>query len=282
MTSVKNHNKMANLPSKQDYIKSIAKAGFITKGILYCLIGILAVLAAFSLGGQSSQGNTDKKGVMQMVERQFGGKLLLGAIALGLVCYATWRAIQAFADTEQKGTKLKGLLVRARYLFSGLAYGSVAWLAFKILTNNEGGDSGKSSKQDMIQTLLSKPFGQWMVGIVALVIAGVGIYQAYYGLSEKFKKHVDKQVSAMKRKLVLTTGKVGYLARGIVWLLIGILFARAAIFSSSSEAGDTSKAFKFLNDSAYGSYLVAFVGLGLIFYGIFNLIRARYERFELN
>ncbi len=273
---------MPGAPSKQDYVKSIAKTGFVTKGVLYCLIGILSIITAFSLGGQSSHQKTDKKGVLQLVEQQFGGKVLLAAIALGLVCYGLWRAIQAFADTEKKGNKAKGLLVRARYLFSGLVYGLVSWLAFKMLVGAGGEGSGDTGKQTMVQTLLSKPLGQWMVGIVALVIAGVGIYQAYYGLSEKFKKHVDKQVSALKRKFVLSTGKVGYVSRGIVWLLIGILFARAAVFSSSKEAGSTSKAFQFLNEFAYGSYLVAAVGLGLIFYGAFNFVRARYEKFDLN
>ncbi len=271
---------MTNTPSTNKIVKSIAKVGYITKGILYCLIGFLAFMAAFNLGGQSSQNNTDKEGVFQLIKHQIGGQILLGGVALGLICYGIWRMIQAFADTEEKGNKAKGILIRAKFFLSALVYSSVAWLAIKILTGN-GGSSGDSNKQNLIQSLLSKPFGQWMVGIVAAIIAGIGIYQTYYGLSEKFKNHVDKSVSGNYKNLVLTTGKVGFVARGCVWLLIGILFARAAILSSSSEAGNTAKAFEFLSEVSYGSYLVAIVGLGLIFYGAFNFVRARYENFSV-
>jgi hypothetical protein len=74
-------------------------------------------------------------------------------------------------------------------------------------------------------------------------------------------------------------GKIGYVARGIVWLVIGWLFTKAAFHKNSSEAGDTSEAFGFLAEASYGSYLLAGVGLGLICYGIFNFIRVRYETF---
>ena len=82
-------------------------------------------------------------------------------------------------------------------------------------------------------------------------------------------------------KVLLIAGKTGYVARGIVWLIIGWMFSKAAIHSNSSEAGDTSKAFSFLQSGSYGSYLLGAVALGLIFYGILNFIRARHERFNV-
>lgn len=266
-----------SIPSGQKTIKAIAKAGFITKGIIYCLIGILAFMAAFNINGTSAK-ETDKSDVLEMIQQQVGGQILLGSIALGLLCYTIWRALQAIIDTEDKGTDTKSLMVRGRYLFSALVYGSLAWLSIKMLFKQDD-SSGDSGKQNMVEQLLSQPFGQWLVGIVSIGILAVGVYQINYGLSEKFKKHIDKSVKKVHRNLVLIAGKAGYLARGIVWLLIGVLFARAAIFASSSEAGSTSEAFQFLSTASYGKYLVAAVGLGLIFYGAFNFVRARYERF---
>jgi hypothetical protein len=79
--------------------------------------------------------------------------------------------------------------------------------------------------------------------------------------------------------LLLRAGKVGYISRGVVWLVIAFLFLRAAFYAVASKAGDTAEAFRFIESSPLGSPLLGLLGLGLIAYGVFNFIRARYERF---
>jgi hypothetical protein len=140
-------------------------------------------------------------------------------------------------------------------------------------------DEGKNNKKEQAQQLLEQPFGQWMLGIVALIMAATGIYQCYYGLSEKYRKHVTEAGNSINNKLLHLAGTIGYLARGIVWLLIAWMFLKAALHSNSSEAGDTSEAFSYLASASYGSYLLAGVGIGLMCYGLFNFIRARFEKF---
>lgn len=257
--------------------KPIAQAGLVAKGIVYCLLGLLAFMAAFNINGQSAN-KADTAGVFDFINKQTGGQVMLGIIALGLLSYSVWRGIQTFGDTEHKGNDTKGLASRARYLVSGLVYGSIAIYAVNILFSNAS--SSGDDKQNIAKELLSKPFGQWLVGIAAAILLGVGIYQIYYGLSEKYRKHANRVGRSSNKKLLLMAGKVGYVARGIVWLLIAWLFLKAAIHSNSSEAGDTSKAFSFLNNVSYGSYLLGAVGIGLICYGTFNFIRAKYESFN--
>lgn len=257
-------------------IRPFAKAGLIAKGIVYCLIGILTFMAAFQLGGRST-GNADRQGALKAIDEQTGGKIILLIVALGLFCYTIWRVIQTFDDTEDKGNDLKGIAQRARYLFSGLVYASFGVVALKVVFAS-GGSSG-DSRQQMASELLSKPFGQWLAGIAAAIIIGTGIYQVYYGLSEKYSKHLDKVGADQHTKLLIGAGKFGFIARGIVWMIIGWLFAKAALSANAKQAGDTSKAFKFLSDAAYGSYLLGAVGFGLLCYGLFNFIRARYEHF---
>ena len=259
-------------------VSSFAKFGLVAKGIVYLLLGIFAFMAAFHLGGQSP-GNTDKRGVFNFIQEQTGGQILLGLVALGLASYAIWRFIQAFKDTEHKGKDAKALAVRGRYLFSGLVYGSLTVIVVRMLFFSSD-NSGNSGNESMARELLSQPFGQILAGIVALIFIGVGIYQVYYGLSEKFKKHVNKAVPSNGRKYMMAAGKIGYVARGIVWLIIGWLFVKAALEANASKAGDTEDAFQFLATASYGSYILGAVGLGLCFYGLFNFIRARYERFK--
>ena len=143
------------------------------------------------------------------------------------------------------------------------------------------GKNNGDNQQQFASELLSKPGGEWLLGITALIIAGTGFYQVYYGLSEKYKKHVQKlNLHGKASSLLLTSGKVGYVARGIVWLVIAFLTLKAAIHASSAEAGDTGKAFSFLENSPFGSYILAALGVGLMAYGLFNFIRVRYEELE--
>jgi hypothetical protein len=257
-------------------LKPIAQAGLTAKGIVYCLLGVLTFMAACRINGTSER-NTDKGGVFDFVLKQSGGQVMLAVIALGLFCYCVWRFIEAFADTEHKGKDAKGLSSRGRYLLSGLVYGSVAVQAVSMLLSGRKGSGDQ--KQDLAQELLNKPYGEWLAGIGAAILIGIGIYQIWYGLSEKYRKHVEGAGHAEYRDALLTAGKVGYVARGIVWLLIGWLFAKAALHSNAAEAGDTSKAFAFLHGASYGTYLLGAVGVGLVCYGVFSFVRARYERF---
>lgn len=256
-------------------LKPIAQAGLVSKGIVYTLLGVLTFMAAFHINGKSTR-STDKEDVFAFVYEQTGGQILLSVIALGLVCYCIWRGIQAFGDSEHKGKDAKGLLARSRYLFSGLVYGYMAVHVIYRLASIESSGSG-DGKQQVARELMNKPFGQWLVGMAALILFGVGIYQIHYGLSGKYKKHVEKLGGTTGKKILWSAGKIGYTARGIVWLLIAWLFAKAAFYEKSSEAGGSSKAFGYLHHMTFGPYLLAIIGIGLMCYGIFNFIRARYE-----
>lgn len=248
-----------------------------SKGVVYCITGILAFIGAFELGGNNGE-EVNKPGVFSFVQ-DAGGRAALGILAVGLLCYCIWRGIQAFSDKEHKGNSAKGLGSRGRYLFSGIAYLLLAVYAGKMAFFNQK-DSGGNSQQTLAGELLDKTFGPALLGIVALIVAGVGIYQAYYGLSGHYKKHVDGLTERdSTSRLLLVSGRIGYLAKGIVWLLIATLLGKAALHANAREAGDTGKAFAFLEQWSFGSYLLGAVAFGLVCYGIFSFIRARYERF---
>lgn len=269
---------MISAQTTSSSIKNIARAGLIAKGVVYSLLGILAFMSAFEIGGQSDESAT-REGVFEFVQSHAGGKVMLALIIAGLVCYSIWRGIQTFANTEQKDNNAKGLTARLRYLFSGLVYLFLAYFAGKMLFDKEN-KGGGDSNQALLAELLTKPLGQWLAGLVAATIAGIGIYQIYYGLSEKYKKHVEKlKTHNTTSGYLLNSGKVGYVSRGIVWLIIAFLMMKATVHANAKEAGDTGKAFRFLESSSYGSYMLGALGLGLVLYGVFNFVRARYERF---
>lgn len=268
----------SHLPSTQpQWVKRLAKLGLAAKGVVYCLVGILAFMAAFEIGG-SSERNLNKQGVFQFILAQPFGQVLLALVAVGLVCYALWRLTQAFLDTEHKGTNAQGIGRRIGYAFSGLVYGSMAYYSFRMVLGSQGKQGGDSSRQTLVRELLQKPYGQWLVGLIGLAIIGIGLYQIYRALSGKYLKNV--QTSSIKTELketIIRSGKIGYIARGIVWGLIGYLFIKAALAANASEAGGSSRAFAFLEEASYGSFMLGAVALGLFGYGIFMFVRARYE-----
>ncbi|HZH01046.1 MAG TPA: DUF1206 domain-containing protein [Flavisolibacter sp.] len=262
---------------KRNAFKKLAQVGLITKGIVYVLLGVFAFLTAFRLGNnQVESGN--KQSVFRWIGDQTAGSLLIGALIIGLTCYALWRIIQGFANTEHKDKDAKGWAYRLRYIFSGLVYLSLAFSAFRFLTKLASNNDGQNTNEQVAGSLLQQPLGQILLGLLALGMAAAGIYQIWFGFSEKYKKYVQDISGASGGKgLLLNSGKIGYIARGLVWLTIGWLFLKAAINARAQEAASTSEAFQFLEAAPYGSYLMGGVGAGLACYGIFSFIRARYE-----
>jgi uncharacterized membrane protein YidH (DUF202 family) len=254
---------------KEKTVEQLARVGLVAKGVVYVLLGALAFTAAAGLGSATANQASQSNALVELKQRT-GGTLLLAVLLAGLLCYCVWRFVQSFSGNDKKTTK------RVRYFLSGLAYSSLAYSALRLLLHNKrGGDQ----QQQLTASFLSKPFGEVLVFAVALIVAGIGIYQVYYGLSEKYRKHVQGLTQRENTaQLLLASGKVGYPARGIVWLIVSYLLLKAALQHDASEAGNTGKAFQFVKESPLGSYFLGAIGLGLVTYGIFNFIRAKYER----
>ncbi len=260
------------------WYESAARIGLSAKGVVYCLSGLMAVMAALHFGGNSVN-DAGKGGVFSFIEDQPFGKWLLLIVALGLVCYTAWRWIQAFKDTEHKGSDKKGFSKRFTYFFSGLVYASLAVYAIKIVLGSSSG-SGGDKQEDWTATLLQQPFGQWLVGIVAAIMIGIGFYQIYRAVSGKYKKYVREALHHDTAGWVSKVGIAGYAARGVVWLILGWMFIKAAFNANAKEAGGSDEALGWLQQSSYGSILLAIVAIGLICYGVFMFLRARYQSFR--
>jgi len=100
---------------------------------------------------------------------------------------------------------------------------------------------------------MQEEYGRWILILIALITAGIGIYQVWYGNSEKYRKHIDVQkLNINASPLLLRAGKVGYNSKGIVWLIITYLFFKASMSGKSSHAGSTSSEFGLIQDVSYG------------------------------
>lgn len=259
----------------KSWVKRLARFGLAAKGLVYLLSGVLALLGALSIGHRSGQ-SADKSGVFSFVYQQPMGKVLLAAIAIGLLCYAAWRLVQGIKDTEGKGNNFKGLAKRGSYIFRGLLYISVAAYAGKLLLHHT--TSNGDSNEKLAGQLINKPFGQELVGIIAICMFISGIVQLFNAFSGRYKKYVQyAQHKSHIASLLIKTGRLGYTARGIVWFIIGWLFLKAAVKSSPGQAGGSGDVFQWLQSWDHGDVLLAIVAAGLVCYGIFMFLRARYQ-----
>ncbi len=255
-------------------IKKLARFGMFAKGAVYVLLGGLTTLAAFNMGGQKA----GKSESLKFLYEQPFGKILLGLLAIGLLGYVIWKFVQAFRDPENKGDDKKAIATRIGYGFSGLFYGFLAFEAIKILVQGGSSGGGGGKRQELVGQLLSQPFGQILVGIIAVAIIGKAIFQLYRAYSGSFAKEVDKSNLDHKvKETVRKAGVAGFTARGVVAGIIGYLFLKAAIQSNPNQAQGTEGAFEFLQSSPYGPYLLAAVAIGLVCYGVFMFIKARYK-----
>lgn len=257
------------------WVEKLARLGYAAKGIVYAIVGVLAVQAAFGTGGKT----TDTKGALGAIAAQPFGKFLLALVTLGLIGYVLWRFVEAVKDPEHKGGDAKGLASRLGSAMSGLIYAGLALSAIRLITGSGSGDSSTTSTQDWTARLLSQPFGQWLVGAVGAFTIGLGFYQLYKAYKAKFRKEMKLQeMSATEETWATRIGRLGEAARGIVFTIIGFFLIQAARQSDASEAQGLDGALQALAQQPYGPWLLGIVAIGLVAYGIHMGVQARYRR----
>ncbi len=259
-----------------DKVETLARFGYATKGVVYVIVGVLAVMTAVGAGG-STEGS---KGAIETIAQQPFGRILVALTALGLIGYVIWRFVQAFKDPEGKGSDAKGIIARIGYAVSGVTYAGLAFLAGRMaISGGSSGGSGDSSKQELTAKLMSQPFGLWLVGAVGAIVIGVGIYHFYRAYKAKFmERYKSGEMSATERRWAKRIGQFGLSARGVTFSIIGGFFIIAALQADPSQAKGLSGALDTLARQPYGPWLLGIVALGLVAYGVYCFSQARYRR----
>ena len=253
-------------------LKKMARVGYGAKATVYGIMGILTFLAAFNMGGQKASNLQ----VIEFLEKQAFGNVLLVLIGLGLLCYSAWRFIQSIKDPENIGDDKEGKGKRVAYFISALIYLGLAVFAFMQLIN-AGSSSGGGSGGGLTGTL----------GVVVFAIIGLGLAIASFAQFKKAKTKefledfgYDSITDEKKRKTIKNTGNLGLIARGIIFGILAYIFIKAAIESNTSDMKGTTDAFSFLQESDYGSWLMGLVAAGFICYSIYVFFLARYRKFK--
>lgn len=259
-------------------IEKIARLGYATKGIVYGIVAILALLAAFTTGGKT----TGTKGALHTIAQQPFGQILLVLVGVGLAAYALWRFVEVIQDPEHKGDDSKGLATRAGYAISGLTYAGLAVNAIAIAFSLGSSNSDSSAAQKWTRWLLSQPFGQWLVGIGGAILIGVGFYKLYKAYRIKFRQKLWLgELNPDQQKTIVNVCRFGIAARGVVFVLFGFFLLQAAYQSDASEARSLDGVLQTLAAQPYGKLLLGIVAFGLLAYAVYMLVQSRYRQFPV-
>jgi hypothetical protein len=257
------------------WVERLARLGYAARGIVYAVIGILAVQAAFGGRGRT----TDTRGAVQTIAQE--STALLWVVALGLFGYALWKVIQGALNPEGKGTDAKGLLERGAMIVVGLIYGGLALSAVRMATGAGGGGaaSGGQQTQSWTAELMSRPFGRWLVVLAGAAVIAYALSELRDGWTERFRQKLKMgEMDPAEQRLAIRTGKTGLLARGIVFLLSGWFLLQAALRFDPSRARGLSGALDTLAAQPFGPWLLGAVALGLVAFGAYSILEARYRR----
>jgi hypothetical protein len=262
----------AHRAARSDTVEALARAGYAVKGVLYGLVGLLALQTALGVGGQT----TGTRGAIRAVAGTAFGSVLLWIVAAGLIGYALWRLVQATLDPEGKGNDAEGVVKRLGYAGSGVIYAGLAVFALELLLG--GGGSGGGGADSWTAMLMRQPFGPWLVGLAGLVGLGIGGYQLYKAWAATFKDKLRLgTLDARARRWIIGISRFGIGARGVVFALGGVFLITAAVQSDPDEARGLDGVLQSVQAQPFGPYLLGLVALGLVAYGAYGLIMARYR-----
>ena len=190
--------------------------------------------------------------------------------------------MQAIRDTEGKGTELKGIWVRLVYAFIGIVYGGLALSAFRLAQDRGeiGGGGGDATAQDWTAWLLAQPYGQFLVAAVGLGVLGISIAQFFIAFTDGCCDALQtSEMSDTEERLARLAARIGYSARGVSFGIIGTLLLVAAMRARPDDARGLGGALATLAQQPFGPWLLGVVAAGLVAYGAFKIVEARYRRF---
>lgn len=247
-----------------------ARAGYIAAGLLHILIGVIAVRVA--MGGS---GSADQSGAMSSLAGTPGGGILLWACFIGCSALALFLLSEAIFGTRRLSGKDKAKF-RLKNGGQAVIYGAIGVTFLSYAMGRSGGSN--SSTQSASAALMANPAGAALLLAIGVGILVVGGYFIYSGITKRFTKELSGRPSGTAGRGLLVLGSFGYVAKGVALGVLGLLVVIATVRNNPEQSTGLDGALKSLQEQPFGVYILGAVALGLIAYGVFMIVRSRYQR----
>lgn len=259
-----------------DWRSALGRVGIAARGVLYAVLGLLALRFAF---GEAPSGAVSKGDAIALVQSQPYGTVLLALLAGGLVALALWQLVTAVTGDPVEGSDASD---RAKFAIKGVLYGATAATALTALLTSSSGSSGGSgdSQQQTASFLMGLPAGRWIVGALGLGVVAFGLQQLWkHAKDTEFMSRLARhRMSAQTDDVVEAVGRIGHGARGVVIGLIGVFFVVAAVMHDPGRTRGLSGSLVTLREQPWGGWILTAVAAGLLLYGLFSFAESWFRR----
>lgn len=257
----------AKRASDYPWFERVARIGYVANGVLHGLIGVLALNVAFGKSGEADQG-----GALDTLARQPFGAAILWVCFLGCIVLGLWHFAEAGFESHAKLTRrLKDAGTGVVFIAVGAAFGRYAM----------GGSEDSGEKTSAVSAELMKN----PAGIVVLVALGAALiavagYYVYKGATQRFRRDLRLPSEHNVRRAITVTGTAGYIAKGLVLAALGLLFIVATIQHDPEDSTGIDGALKSVRDQPFGLPALVAIGVGLIAYAVYLVLRSRYDKMD--
>ena len=251
----------ANSVKKSTPLQGLARVGYAVDGVLFVLIGMLAIATIF---GRDTK--TDEHGALARIAEQPFGVAVLWVMAAGFAGLVVFHLLDA-ALVRQAWDRLASV-ARA------IAYAALGFVTVEVAL---GHTSSSDAPSDLSATILAQPAGVALLLLVAAGVVAIGAHNVIKGVSQRFMNDL-RMPPPQARRAITVIGTVGYVAKGIAFATVGVLFAVAALQSDSEEAGGLDEALEGLAQLPFGPIVLGVVAIGFIAFGVYCFVRAKYAK----
>jgi hypothetical protein len=274
MATVQAGNNAIKRAAANPALELLERLGYVVRGALYAVMGILALGIALSVrGGQT----TDLTGSLVFLISNPLGKLVLIIAAVGLTAYSLWGFTRAIYDPLHRGSDASGYAARLGFVSSALSYATIVFFAVKILMGSGGAST--DSTQKTIASILVHPGGGWLTVIIGVVAIGIGLGQFLEAYRATFKEDLKgAEMSRSERDFAIGCGRFGMAARGVIFLVIGWFVVQAGLHHDPGQVQGFGGAFLFLLAQPFGRVVLGVVALGFVALGFHSFACARWIR----
>ncbi|MGP9526649.1 DUF1206 domain-containing protein [Glutamicibacter sp. AOP5-A2-18] len=256
----------AHQVARHPWFERLARLGYVANGVLHATMGILAAFVAS--GGHAK---ADQSGAMRALAAQPFGIVLLWICAAGALLLGLWSLAQLFLPEKELRERLKFAGTAVVFLAVGFTFGR-----FAVGSPSDSGKTTSSFSGELMKSFA----GRAVIVIIGLILLGMACYYIYKGVSKKFLKDLENSSRRDISKAITYTGMIGYPAKGLVLGALGVLFIVATVQGDPKEASGIDGALKAIRDQSFGPIVLGVIGVGLVIYALYLILRARYDQMD--